>query len=146
MKDLIFKEESPTIDEYNEMRKQAGWGVYKNLKAVENGLANSLFHICVRKDNKLIGMGRVIGDGSITFYIQDVIVSKEYQGKGIGIQIMNRIMDYISSVAADGAVVGLIAAKGKEPFYEKFNFIPRPNESGGKGMIQYWNKRFNSQP
>ncbi|MBE3089950.1 MAG: GNAT family N-acetyltransferase, partial [Actinobacteria bacterium] len=108
MKDLIFKEESPTIDEYNEMRKQAGWGVYKNLKAVENGLANSLFHICVRKDNKLIGMGRVIGDGSITFYIQDVIVSKEYQGKGIGIQIMNRIMDYISSVAADGAVVGLI--------------------------------------
>ena len=142
MKDLVFKEEQPAVGEYNRMRKQAGWGVYKDLDAAKNGLANSLFHICVRKDNKLIGMGRVIGDGSITFYIQDVIVSKEYQGKGIGIQIMNRIMDYISSVAADGAVAGLIAAKGKESFYEKFNFIPRPNESGGKGMIQYWNKRF----
>jgi predicted GNAT family N-acyltransferase len=142
IKSLVFKEEPPTADEYVKMRKDAGWSVYKDMDAVRKGLANSLYHIIVRKGSELIAMGRVIGDGSITFYIQDVIVSKEYQGKGIGIQIMNRIMDYISSVAADGAVVGLIAAKGKEPFYEKFNFIPRPNESGGKGMIQYWNKRF----
>lgn len=81
--------------------------------------------------------------GSITFYIQDIIVSKEYQGKGIGTHIMNRIMDFISSVTADGAVVGLFTAKGKESFYKKFNFIPSPNEFGGSGMIQYWNERFN---
>jgi predicted GNAT family N-acyltransferase len=141
MKDMVFKEERPTVDEYNKMRESAGWGDCKNLKAVENGLASSLFHICVRKGNKLVGMGRVIGDGSMAFYIQDVIVSKEYQGKGIGTQIMNRIMDFISSVAVVGAVVGLFAAKDKESFYKKFNFIPRPNESGGKGMIQYWNEK-----
>jgi predicted GNAT family N-acyltransferase len=143
MKDLILKEEKPTVDEYKRMRKSIGWIDYKNLKAVEKGLAGSLFYICVKKNNKLVGMGRVIGDGSMTFYIQDVIVSKEYQEKGIGTQIMNKIMDFISSMAIYGAVVGLLAAKGKESFYKKFNFVPRPNESGGNGMIQYWNMTFN---
>jgi hypothetical protein len=34
--------------------------------------------------------------------------------------------------------VGLFAAKGKEPFYERFGFIGRPNETLGKGMIHFW--------
>lgn len=142
IKSLVFKEEPPTADEYVKMRKDAGWSVYKDMDAVRKGLANSLYHIIVRKGSELIAMGRVIGDGSITFYIQDIVVSREYQGKGIGTMIMNRIMDYISGTAADSAVVGLFAAKDKESFYKKFNFIPRPNESGGSGMIQYWNRRF----
>jgi len=49
MKDLVFKEERPTVDEYNKMHESASWGDYKNLKVVEEELASSLFHICVRK-------------------------------------------------------------------------------------------------
>jgi GNAT superfamily N-acetyltransferase len=91
------------------------------------------------RENDLIAMGRVIGDGFITFYIQDIIVWKEFQRKGIGTNIMKRIMEYLSRVATEEAIIGLFAAKGKESFYEKFNFIPRPNEEFGKGMIQFWN-------
>ncbi|NQT67533.1 MAG: GNAT family N-acetyltransferase [Actinobacteria bacterium] len=142
IKSLVFKEEPPAADEYVKMRKDAGWSVYKDMDAVRKGLDNSLYHIIVRKGSELIAMGRVIGDGSITFYIQDIIVSREYQGKGIGTVIMKRIMDFIYDTTADGAVVGLFAAKDKESFYKKFHFIIRPNESGGSGMIQYRNRRF----
>ena len=132
---LMFKEEPPTANEYVEMRKNAGWFVYKDLDAIKRGFANSLYHISARKNGNLIAMGRVIGDGSVYFYIQDIIVSKEYQGKGIGTQIMNRIMNYINTTAMNNARVGVFAAPNKEPFYEKFNFITRPNETAGSGMM-----------
>jgi hypothetical protein len=31
-----------------------------------------------------------------------------------------------------------MAAKGKEPFYEKFGFLLRPNEKTGAGMDQWF--------
>jgi len=139
IKNLVFKEEPPTTDEYIKMRKNVGWDVFQDLGAVKRGLANSLYHICARKDDELLAMGRVIGDGSVAFYIQDIAVSKEYQGKGIGTQVMNRIMNYITTAAIDNAWVGLIAGPNKESFYEKFGFVTRPNESGGSGMVQIYN-------
>ena len=135
---ITYREQPPTVVEFNQLRAHVGWGVIADTDAVEQGIRQSLFHITVWEGTKLIGMGRIIGDGAITFYIQDVIVRKEYQGQGIGFQIMERLMDYIGQTAAEGAVIGLLAAKGKEGFYEKFGFIPRPNEYFGKGMVQFW--------
>ena len=135
IRNLIFKEEPPTAEEYLEMRKNAGWFVYEDLDAIKRGFANSLYHISARKNGKLIAMGRIIGDGSVYFYLQDIIVSKEYQGKGIGTMIMDRIMNYINTTAMNNARVGVFAAPDKEPFYKKFDFIARPNETAGSGMM-----------
>ena len=135
---IVFGEKPPTSKEYNYLRDHVGWGAYADADAVSNGLEHSLYHVTVQDGDELIGMGRVIGDGAITFYIQDVIVREDYRGRGIGKEIMERIMVFIASVATEGAVVGLFAAKGKEAFYERFEFIPRPNEDLGKGMIQFW--------
>ena len=49
---------------------------------------------------------------------------------------MNRIMNYITTAATDNAWVGLIVAPNKESFYNKFDFVTRPNESLGSGMVQ----------
>lgn len=61
-------------------------------------------------------MARVIGDGGMTSYVQDVIVEPAHQGQGIGGQQMGRVMAYIGAHAVPGAVVGLMAAAGKEGF------------------------------
>jgi len=37
-------------------------------------------------------MARVVGDGGLVFYIQDVIVVSSFQGQGIG----KMLMDFIS--------------------------------------------------
>ena len=81
MKDLVFKEERPTVDEYNKMRESTSWGDYKNLKVVEEGLASSLFHICVRKNDELVGMGRVIGDGINNFLYSGYHCIQRISGK-----------------------------------------------------------------
>ena len=135
---ISYCDDPPTTQEYNRLRDHVGWSVYADADAVAYGLEHSLFHVTVRDGDELIGMGRVIGDGAITFYIQDVIVREDYRGRGVGKAIMERLMDYVARTATEDAVVGLFAAKGKEPFYERFDFIPRPNEALGKGMVQFW--------
>ena len=85
-----------------------------------------------------VGMARVIGDGGMTLYVQDVIVHPIYQRQGIGKKLMEFVMNYIKSSASEGSIlqVSLMASKGKEAFYERFGFFSRPNEKQGAGMQQ----------
>ena len=102
---------------------------------------NSLFSVCVIHNykNNVIGCGRLVGDGGIYFYIQDVIVLPEFQGKGIGKHIMASIMDYLKACAPPNAFVGLMAAKGVSKFYERYDFMERPADA--PGMFKIWKKQ-----
>lgn len=99
------------------------------LEQVEKALTNDLFDVSVLHNEKVIGMGRLVGDGAMYWYLQEIIVLPEYQGKGIGKSIVNRLIEYIKDTAIPGTIidVGLSAVEGKEPFYEKFGFSVRPN-------------------
>lgn len=93
-----------------------------NFEVAEISLRNSLYCITVKENDQIIGMGRIVGDGAIYFYIQDIVVHPEYQKHGIGNEIMNLLVKYLNINAPDKAFVGLFASEGNEPFYEKFNF------------------------
>lgn len=129
-----------TADELIDLRQAVGWGYPDEREAITLGLRNSLFSVCAVNGEEVIGCGRVIGDGGIAVYIQDIIIKPEYQRCGYGMGIMNAIMTYIETNYVKGTMVCLMAAKGKENFYRKFGFIERPNETFGAGMIQYLNK------
>ena len=80
-------------------------------------------------------MGRVIGDGSIYFYIQDLIVLPEYQEMGVGRLIMEQIEKYLQNNAPKGAFIGLMAAENTTGFYENFGYMVRPEQK--PGMFKY---------
>jgi len=42
----------------------------------------------------VIGMARVVGDGAMFFYIQDVVVTPAHQGRGVGTLLLERVMGY----------------------------------------------------
>ena len=117
-----FIKKLPTPEEYNFLREKVGWGIY-NIQILKNSLPNSIFSVCVYLQDKIIGMGRVIGDNGLCFYIQDVIVLPEYQNQGIGNQIMKEIMEYIQEHSNNNSCIGLMSAYGREAFYEKYGFI-----------------------
>jgi ribosomal protein S18 acetylase RimI-like enzyme len=135
----ILVERSPTAEEYQKLREAVGWGNV-DFEATEVGLHNSLFSVCIiyNYKNNVIGCGRLIGDGGIYFYIQDVIVLPEFQGKGIGKRIMASIMDYLKACAPPNVFVGLMAAKGVSRFYERYDFMERPADA--PGMFKIWKK------
>ena len=93
-------------------------------------------------DGKIIGMGRIIGDGARIFYIQDLIIHPDHQRMGIGTEIVKKLIAYIEKLQLSNCsiMVGLMSAKGKEDFYKKFGFRTRPNDFQGCGMILNINK------
>lgn len=140
MLQYTVEERHLTVEELTRMRKSVGWSIW-DACAMERGLQNSLYCVCAVYSGSVIGCARVVGDGSTCFYIQDVIVDPLHQKQGIGAALIRHVLDYIGENACEKAIVGLMAAKGKEGFYEKFDFWKRPNENAGHGMMQYWKKK-----
>lgn len=106
----------------------------RNPDAVEKGLNNSLYGMQLKDGERVVGMGRVIGDGALNFDIVDIAVDPEYQGRGLGRQIMEAVMAYLEANAAKGAYITLMADVPE--LYEKFGFkLTRPRS---EGMVLPW--------
>jgi len=126
----------PSVTDFMLLREKVGWGnISKEL--AQKSLANSLFHIVITTQNNIVAMGRILGDGAMYYYIQDVIVDPEYQKQGLGHMLMKEIEKYLLKHAKLGATISLLAAKGKEDFYQHYGYIPRPNDDLGNGMCKF---------
>ena len=74
------------------------------------------------EDDRVVGMGRLVGDGHMYFYIQDVAVDPTHQGQGIGQQIIDSLLEHIREVAPGPVFVGLFATDAALPLYERNGF------------------------
>lgn len=124
-----------TAKNYKLLREAVGWNCPDNIQITES-LGNSLFLTVAEYNGESIGCARIIGDGCYFYFIVDVMVLPEYQGMDIGKQLMTNVMNYIKKQTKTGQTVSvqLMAAKGKEAFYEKFGFTSRTGENMGYGM------------
>jgi GNAT superfamily N-acetyltransferase len=133
MTDIALKQQVPLVEEYMRLRRAVGWD-NADRAVTEHALANSLFGVTLYRGEEVIGCGRIVGDGGLCFYVQDILVLPAYQRCGYGRQIM----DYLHTHARPGAFAGLMAAHGVEDFYAPYGFIARPTHSLGPGMIRFW--------
>ena len=129
----MLEERDLTVDEYSMLRASVGW-YPMSMEVMACGLKNSLYSVVAKVEDEIIGCGRVVGDGGMYFYIQDVIVLPEHQGRGIGVEIMDRLMSYLDRNAKPTAFIGLMAGNGVAPFYHRYGFTDRPKD--GPGMHQ----------
>lgn len=131
---IRYSNEPPEVQAYCDLRVKAGMSP-KSVVAARNGLPNGCFNITIYEDQQLIGMGRVIGDGGTTFQIVDIAVDPDYQGQGYGRVILEKIMEYINSIAEKGTYVSLIADYPADKLYEKFGFKTTEPKSGGMYIV-----------
>ena len=124
----------PSISDYHRLRAAVGWSELSP-EAMEKGLESSLYSVCVCGGEEVVGCGRVVGDGAVYFYVQDVIVLPEHQGRGLGARIMGRIMAYLDGHAHRNSFIALMAAKGAGGFYEQYGFARRPPDRPGMFLI-----------
>lgn len=118
----------PTVHEYLSLREAVGWHSLP-VPSVERGLVHSLYAVCAIQAGHVLGCGRVTGDGGIYFYIQDLLITPQFQGQGLATRIMERLMNYVECKAQKGAFVGLMSAPGLEKFYGRYGFKLFPSES-----------------
>ena len=124
-----------SVDDYNALRLSAGWFAVEPEQA-QAGLAGSAFITVAKDGDNTVGAGRLIWDGGCAALVKDLLVHPEYQGKGIGTVMMEQILSFLNEnmKLGWGVSVDLMAAVGKEGFYEKFGFESRPRERRGAGM------------
>ena len=71
------------------------------------------------KDRKrLVGLCEFITDGGMTAYLNYLLVEPGYQGRGIGHKLLDLSLDRLTGFRR----IVLLAAPGKERFYEPFGF------------------------
>ncbi|MBQ4067910.1 MAG: GNAT family N-acetyltransferase [Lachnospiraceae bacterium] len=135
---IILRENEIKLDTYLALRAAVNWKKLSREQA-ELALDNALYTVCAYDGEKAVGMGRIVGDGAVVVYVQDLIVLPEYQKMGIGKQLIEHLIEYVKGINQPGneIMLCLMCAKGRESFYEKYGFISRPNDNLGPGMIQY---------
>lgn len=113
----------------------------KSAASLETAFSNSRFVLFVYEENRLVGAGRALADGVDCSYIGDVALLPSHQSRGLGKQIVARLVD----LSAGHRKIVLYAVPGKEPFYAKFGFrrlktamaiFQDPTEALRRGFIE----------
>jgi GNAT superfamily N-acetyltransferase len=138
---LELRENVLDTETYFSLREQVGWVKLSEVQA-QKAIDNCLFNVCAYIDGEPVGMGRVVGDGAVVCYIQDLVVIPKAQKTGVGGAILNRLKEYVRSITEEDTtmMLCLMCAKGREEFYIKHGFIDRPTDKLGPGMITYIQK------
>jgi len=80
--------------------------------------SNSMFNCFVYDSGRLIAVGRALADGRDCSYISGVAVHPEYQGHGLGKEIVQNLV----RLSEGHRKIILYANPGKEGFYAKLGF------------------------
>ena len=117
--------------EFMRIREELGFPAV-TFAAAARALRDDLFDVVVLLDGETpVACCRVIGDGALTFYVQDLLVIPRMQRKGIGTKVMGLVLGHLGSMAPPGAFIGLMAAPGTEGFFAKHGFAARPQDAPG---------------
>ena len=130
-----IKENTITANEFISIWNAVEWGDFLEIERVEMALKNSICTFGIYINETVIGMGRLIGDGAMSFYLKDFAILPKFQKNGYGRELLTHIIQYIKTKTLYGGSVELISSKGREEFYQKFGFELRPNEYDGAGMF-----------
>jgi GNAT superfamily N-acetyltransferase len=137
---IEYRLQKPDLGDLQNLYLSTGW--YENYPLSQSVLAqalqNSQYYVSAYDSKVLVGFGRVLTDGVLHAMIYEMIVLPEYQGKGIGTQIIQRLVDWCNKTGIRD--IQLFCARGKRTFYEKNGFFVRADDAPG---MQYSGKHEN---
>ncbi|MEO1487056.1 MAG: GNAT family N-acetyltransferase [Bacteroidota bacterium] len=103
------------------LSNQSYWAKGRSKSDVEKSMQNSLCFAAFTNENRQVGFARVATDYVVFGWIMDVFVIPEFQGQGIGKQLIEAIMQYPSLKDING--LGL-RTNDAHTLYQKFGFAP----------------------
>jgi ribosomal protein S18 acetylase RimI-like enzyme len=114
----VFDQNAIDWNDLSELYRIAPLGD-KKPDGLKRAFANSMFKCFVFDDGALVGAGRAIADGVDCSYLCDVAVHPNLQGKGLGGEIVDKLVELS---AGHGKII-LYANPGTEGFYRKRGFL-----------------------
>lgn len=115
-------EEELALEEYVFILEDSGLGKRRPMEDrqhLNRMIKGSNLLVTARENGNLVGFLRGLSDFCYRCFIADLAVAKNYQGKGIG----REILTFTRSLAPEARLI-LFAAEDAEPFYQKLGFKP----------------------
>jgi GNAT superfamily N-acetyltransferase len=128
---IELRSEIPNSQQFWELFQTTGWNEKYQLSSGDlmQALDSSWYVLGAYDGEKLVGFGRLVSDGVLHAMIYELIVLPEYQGRGIGGEILENLVDKCQEASVRD--IQLFCAAGKREFYEKRGFVVRPNDAPG---------------
>ncbi len=118
---LISHLDSEDLSAAGRMYADAAWiSADDDFSFINSALAGSFLAAGAFENGRLIGMGRVLSDGVSDAYIQDVVVTPEFRGRGIGGKLVMFLVEELEKRGVDW--IALAGEPGTEKFYSKLGF------------------------
>lgn len=121
VQDIIYTSEHPEdFRQLETLYASLGWNSIRlSVTELKTMCLQSWYAIYAYEGQTLVGMGRLISDGVITGVICGLGVHPNYQSKGIGRQILHRLVEHCEK---SQVFPQLMCEEGLEPYYEKLGF------------------------
>lgn len=128
----------PTVDELAALYEAVGWTAYtRDTDVLLQGIRNSLHVVTARREGRLVGLARVVGDGFTICYLQDVLVHPEAQRFGIGKALVAAAFKPYEHVRQHVLVTDEEA--GQKAFYEALGFSQLGSKIRGRAFVRFSN-------
>ena len=116
---MIYKyNETVSAKALSDLREVVGWNRMED--EYNNPLMTSYYHIAVYEDDKMVGYIDSVSNGVTDAYIQDLMVHPDYQGKGLGTELMNQMITYLKENRI--YIISVVFEESLKPFYDRFGF------------------------
>lgn len=128
------RDAAPDAAAFKALYDTTGWGPRERPPGFYAGALAGSWASCAAWDGaQLVGFARVISDGALHAFICEMIVAPAAQGQRIGAELLRRL---VARCHAAGILdIQLFCARGKEDFYRKQGFVPRPGDAPGMQYV-----------
>jgi GNAT superfamily N-acetyltransferase len=118
-------ERAPDIKEFRDLTSLVGWTppVEDRMQTILSAAVAAV----VAEDmlsGECIGCALLLGDQASFYYVKDVMVHPDWQGRRVGTALMQGLNKWLDKNGIPGAMVGLFSGETLEPFYRQFGFAP----------------------
>jgi GNAT superfamily N-acetyltransferase len=134
---ITIVERKPTIAEYESVVASVGFRRHGHA-AVEIALANTVFAVCAVEEEEVVGVGRIVGDGAISFLLTNIMVRPSHQRRGIGTRIVQSLCGLMETLSYKNMVLEVVAQPELSHFYERLGF--KASRNAPPGMVRWFNK------
>ena len=134
---ITIVERKPTVAEYESIVASVGFRGHDH-GAVEIALNNTVFSVCAVEEREIVGVGRIVGDGAISFLLTNIMVRPSHQRRGIGTRIVQSLCGLMKTLPHKNMVLEVVALPELQQFYERVGF--KASRNAPPGMVRWFNK------
>jgi len=125
---LIYGLDLMQMDAIMALLKTTHWAAHRSEEQERLAMEHSCCYGAVcNETGEQIAFARVVSDYGTTYYLCDVIVAKDWQGKGVG----RAILEAIQSDPRFRDLRGILVSRDAQDFYGKFGF-----KKSDRGMVK----------